>query len=154
MKFYLYDQNNSGGSFIVDEDVTHRLLIEADSVEEANQKAVELGVYFDGCDEGMDCPCCGDRWYSGDEKTFPLQFGIFSESEAIRIAEQLGGLVVETKFKGQTKERQKDVIFQTPESYLQYLADSYGWTDPDGYIYYKDGRKVSISGRKMGSGKR
>lgn len=29
-KFYEYNQNNSGGSFIVDKNLCHRLMIEAD----------------------------------------------------------------------------------------------------------------------------
>lgn len=60
--FYHYDQNNSGGSFQIDDDVTVNVYIEADSEEEANSKAEEVGIYFDGCDRDWDCPCCGDRW--------------------------------------------------------------------------------------------
>jgi hypothetical protein len=28
----------------------------------ANDKALELGIYFDGCYKDVDCSCCGDRW--------------------------------------------------------------------------------------------
>ncbi len=61
--FYSYRQNNSGGSFIIDKDVTLFVIIEADSNGEADNKAEEVGLYFDGCDDGRDCSCCGDRWY-------------------------------------------------------------------------------------------
>ena len=25
--------------------------------------AEDIGLYFDGVEQGMDCSCCGDRWY-------------------------------------------------------------------------------------------
>jgi len=71
--FYIYDQNNSGGGFDVDDRVTYSVIIEADSADEANRKAEDVGIYFDGTEDGgPDCPCCGDRWYrawsnEGDE---------------------------------------------------------------------------------------
>ena len=61
--FFNYNQNNSGGSFVIDDDVAHYVIIEADTAEEANKKAEEIGIYFDGVDKGWDCYCCGDRWY-------------------------------------------------------------------------------------------
>lgn len=72
--FYLYDQNNSGGGFDVNDDVTYNVIIEADSADEADRKAEDVGIYFDGTDDGgPDCPCCGDRWSrawsnEGDER--------------------------------------------------------------------------------------
>jgi hypothetical protein len=54
-----YIQNNSGGSFIG----IKVIIIEADSLEEADSIAESHGVYFDGVEEGKDCDCCGDRWY-------------------------------------------------------------------------------------------
>ena len=64
-KFYTFDQNNSGGSFDFDEEggITHHVVIEAYSSKHANSISEEKGIYFYGCDEGRDCPCCGDRWY-------------------------------------------------------------------------------------------
>ena len=64
--FFNYNQNNSGGYFDVNNDVTVNVYIEANSVEEANTKAEEIGIYFDGCEYDRDCPCCGDRWYRAD----------------------------------------------------------------------------------------
>ena len=62
--FYAFDQNNSGGIFSFDEDlgITHWVIIEADSEAEAISRAEHIGLYFNGCSSGMDCPCCGDRW--------------------------------------------------------------------------------------------
>lgn len=70
--FYKFSQNNSGGSFIVNEQVGQYVIIEADNYNEANRLAQEKAhIYFDGCEDGTDCNCCGDRWYStyddGDE---------------------------------------------------------------------------------------
>ena len=64
MSFYHFSQNNSGGGFDYDPErgITHHVVIEADSAEEANRKAVYIGLYFNGCDDGIDCSCCGDRW--------------------------------------------------------------------------------------------
>jgi hypothetical protein len=64
--FFTYNQNNSGGDFDIDEraGIAHYVLIEADSASEADERAEEIGLYFNGVDEGRDCECCGDRWYS------------------------------------------------------------------------------------------
>lgn len=62
--FYEFHQNNSGGSFDVTETVTHYVIIEADSPKEANLKAKDIGIYFNGVEDGFDCSCCGDRWSS------------------------------------------------------------------------------------------
>jgi hypothetical protein len=66
-KFYFFSQNNSGGDFVVDDNVAEYVIIEADNYEQANDKAEDVGIYFDGCRGGMDCPCCGDRWGEVDE---------------------------------------------------------------------------------------
>lgn len=58
--FYPFKQNNSGGYF---NEPAICVIIEADSADEANMKAEEEGIYFDGCYDRIDCPCCGDRWY-------------------------------------------------------------------------------------------
>jgi hypothetical protein len=61
--FYTFYQNNSGGVFSFKQDaISHFVIIEAESDEEANKKAESLGIYFDGCSTGRDCECCGDRW--------------------------------------------------------------------------------------------
>ena len=59
MKFYTYNQNNSGGAFT---DPAKYVIIEADSPEEADERAEEHDLYFNGVDAGIDCKCCGDRW--------------------------------------------------------------------------------------------
>lgn len=63
-KFYSFNQNNSGGSFTFDKKkgISHFVIIEAESEEQAVSKAETIGLYWDGCDNGIDCHCCGDRW--------------------------------------------------------------------------------------------
>lgn len=62
--FYPYFQNNSGGCF----DGPLSVVVEADSAGEADSKAVKSGlVYFDGVALGIDCECCGSRWYRATE---------------------------------------------------------------------------------------
>lgn len=107
--WYQFDQNNSGGSFDVDKNLCHRLFIEGDDYEQAKDKAIELGVYFDGCELGMDCPCCGDRWSDGEEITFPFNFGGASD------------------------------IYNDIETLAQMYANKFGRTTPDARIFYKDG---------------
>lgn len=67
-KFYTYDQNNSGGIVDIDEKngITVFVIVEADNADQANRRAEEIGLYWDGVDRGMDCECCGDRWYRAD----------------------------------------------------------------------------------------
>ena len=70
LKFYTFMQNNSGGVFHINDYVSHVLVIEAKSYDEAERVAKEYaGIYYDGCDDGVDCPCCGDRWYPSWDQT-------------------------------------------------------------------------------------
>lgn len=63
-KFFEYDQNNSGGSFHIDDatGIGPRVWIEAADAVEADYRAGRIGIYFNGCEAGRDCSCCGDRW--------------------------------------------------------------------------------------------
>lgn len=65
LKFYHYCQNNSGGTFVLDKEtgITHHVIIQAASAAEADAKAENIGLYWNGVDMGRDCHCCGDRWY-------------------------------------------------------------------------------------------
>lgn len=119
--WYEFSQNNSGGSFVVDENVCHRLFIEANSAKEAEDKALGLGVYFDGCEIGLDCSCCGDRWYrlwGDDDIKLPT-----------------------THQNWRTKEKTE---INSIEELAQVYADEYGWTKPDARIFYADGRVTEI----------
>lgn len=55
--WFRFSQNNTGGFFT---GPATEVFIEAHTAEDANRRAEEFGLYFDG--EG-DCTCCGCRWY-------------------------------------------------------------------------------------------
>jgi len=120
--FYEFSQNNSGGSFDVDNDVCRRLFIEATNAEQANRIAQDLGVYFNGCDSGMDCSCCGDRWYEADEY------------DAVDLKK--------------TAESYKTEL-ATIEDYAQLLADKYGGTTPYARVFYLSGERTEISKKAL-----
>jgi hypothetical protein len=84
MKRYIYNQNNSGGSYDYpewtgpegiggvfteypryhDNLVPVDIWVMAESADEADELVQKYaGVYFDGCASGLDCECCGDRWW-------------------------------------------------------------------------------------------
>ena len=65
-KFHTFTQNNSGGSFVYDEKrgLTHHVIVEGKDYNDIMNRAESIGIYFDGCDSGQDCECCGDRWYA------------------------------------------------------------------------------------------
>ena len=81
MKKFVYTQNNSGGGYDYPEwtgpadlggvfaasdwqDKQVDVWVMAESAHEADVLAKKYaGVYFDGVTKGLDCDCCGDRWY-------------------------------------------------------------------------------------------
>ena len=127
MKWFEFNQNNSGGSFDVDDKVCHRLFIEAESFDDAVKKAEELGCYWDGVDDGIDCPCCGDRWSKWNDD--PVGIELY-------------------KTEGYKSFSYGTLYFNNIEEYAQFLADKYGWTVPDGRIYYSDGNMKEIFSKR------
>ncbi len=79
MKFFHFSQNNSGGRFTIDakQGIGVHVIIEAKNIGAANNRAQQIGLYFNGCDDGMDCSCCGDRWYPCCDKgsSYPQIYG-------------------------------------------------------------------------------
>jgi len=75
MAFYHFSQNNSGGHF----SGPPHVVIEAINASEANYIAQQNDIYFNGCASGIDCTCCGDRWYEkwsdGDGNDQPCVYG-------------------------------------------------------------------------------
>jgi hypothetical protein len=61
--FLTFRQNNSGGNFVITDDVRVTVIVEGTGAVDAINRAEALGIYFNGCEKGIDCPCCGDRWY-------------------------------------------------------------------------------------------
>lgn len=125
LNWYEFGQNNTEGSFEVTDKLCHRLFIQATSSDAATAIAESMGVYFDGCDDGRDCPCCGDRWYR------------ISSDDFIDAAE------LEDRLKSYGPEVAEDAP-RTIETYAQLLADKFGWTKPDARLFYADGTVKEI----------
>ena len=54
--FVIFNQNNSGGYFHVNNDEAHNVVIEGDSLDDIVDKALDI------LDNSDSCFCCGDRW--------------------------------------------------------------------------------------------
>ena len=59
MSYFKFRQNNSFGHFVG----TPLVFIQANNAARANRVAQDNGIYFNGVADGVDCDCCGDRWY-------------------------------------------------------------------------------------------
>ena len=59
MSYFKFRQNNSFGHFVG----TPLIFVQADNAADANAIAQQNGIYFNGVADGVDCDCCGDRWY-------------------------------------------------------------------------------------------
>lgn len=79
-KFFTFYQNNTGGSFVIDETagICETVIIEAKNANHANEIAEEKGLYFNGCNSGEDCSCCGDRWSEVDERDAEIAPSVYS----------------------------------------------------------------------------
>ena len=79
-QFFTFDQNNSFGTFKYDKEkgITRTVIIEAVDVDDSVNRAENIGLYFEGISDGIDCPCCGDRWrkpWSDDGTEVPEYYG-------------------------------------------------------------------------------
>lgn len=74
--FYTYNQNNSGGAFEETSGIAQFVIIEANSADEANERAIDAGIYFDE-EYQIDCDCCGTRWdtFWGNPDEVPSVYG-------------------------------------------------------------------------------
>lgn len=170
-RFYEFSQNNSGGSFVTDSKLCHRLFIEAKNEEEAIEIAESLVCYWNGVNEGLDCPCCGDRWYNSPDEIKILEMNerwggyeinhwlnekeLKNPDEALRkLKERYKGFVWSKEPELFSKYGKNNIIsgkvrIDNIEQYAKVLADSYGWTKPDCRIFYKDGRVKEIYSAKV-----
>ena len=156
--FYYITQNNSGGSFYVDQLLCHAMFIEADSVEEAKSIAENLGCYWNGVDDNIDCPCCGDRWYpSFDEvdfaKLFKKGYNVStwgsSKKSILDWFEKYGKYkIVEEPKENKNGRFIGKIIFSTVEEYAQFLLDEYGDSTYISRIFYKNGSVKQFSKTK------
>lgn len=155
--FYIFNQNNTGGHFDVDENLCHRLYIEADTKSEAISKAEKLGCYWDGVLKGIDCPCCGDRWDENcdeiDIKKYQAEVWV-NGSDIDKWRKRYGKYnIIESpsiqKFEF-TNEKicSGKISFKNIEEYVQYVVDEYNATTPDARIFYKNGDVKQIFANK------
>lgn len=161
--FFEFAQNNSGGSFVVNDKVCHRLYIEAGNYNEARDKAEELGCYWDGVANGIDCPCCGDRW--SDYESEPINLEKYATGGYK--ASVYDNVYRDAKAEWDRKYGKYDIIkmpdfecnfsvrsyvglikFSDIEEYAQFMADEYGWTIPDVRIFFSDGTIKEIYSAK------
>ena len=74
MSYFKFRQNNSFGHFVG----TPLVFVQANNAARANRIAQDNGIYFNGVADGVDCDCCGDRWYpvnDGDAQAQPSSYG-------------------------------------------------------------------------------
>lgn len=157
-KFYEFSQNNTGGSFVTDSKLCHRLIIEASSASEASDIAEDLGCYWDGVEDGSDCPCCGDRWHNYPDaidlkkindkwKGYEYSTWVGSNEKPEEALERIKSRYPKSEWFDEPRIEEKygsqriigRMKMNTLEEYAQVTADLYGWTKPDIRIFYKNG---------------
>ena len=160
-KFYNFTQNNSGGRLITNDKLSHRVFIEAIDKEEAFSRAESVGIYFDGCDSGQDCSCCGDRWSRyAHELTFPHRYGTFD----LEKAKNSGIKYKKTTWRFMGTEKpdpsKYDLIFDDIESFAKFLEKEHPYcsdTEREYSIfpeqYFSKNQNAIILGRLGGKSK-
>ena len=63
---YSFDQNNSGGYYCKPAQTI--IVKDARNAKHATRIALAAGMYFNGVADGVDCDCCGDRWWNHAEE--------------------------------------------------------------------------------------
>ena len=77
MSYFKFSQNNSFGHY----NGTPLVFIQADNAKAANAIAQDNGIYFNGVADGIDCDCCGDRWYPvQDDDALDVPTGYVADS--------------------------------------------------------------------------
>ncbi len=115
-KFWTFEQNNSGGYFVVDDKngVCECVVVEAQTPDEAWNRLKEIGDKVDGF--WRSCNCCGERWSSWldeeDGKDVPMLYNVpLDEAEKCMFQDSafvhyLDGTVKEFKFKDKVCNKQ------------------------------------------------
>ena len=69
LKWFHFDQNNSGGYFIVNDTVAEDVYIQAENAEQATVRAEAILEPYSEY-----CHCCGERWsyYIGDDDGYDV----------------------------------------------------------------------------------
>jgi hypothetical protein len=155
-KFYRFSQNNSGGSFVTNDKLCHRLFIEAESYQQAKEKAEGFGVYYNGVADGHDCDCCGDRWYDSEEeiKDYTEDYPVECSGDRAAWLAKYGDYTIVQEPERQDKFGHEywhgKIKFKNIFEYAQFYADELGWTTPDIRIFFADGTIKEIFSKKEG----
>jgi hypothetical protein len=136
-KWFEYSQNNSGGSFVVNDNICENVYIEATSIEESNAFADSLGIYFDGVSMGIDCGCCGDRWHEPYQNLiFPYNYGSFTLKEV---------QILPYKYEKSKEWDGYDIVFETIQEYVKYLINIISFSlRSTAYLYDRNRKKTTF----------
>jgi len=117
--FYTFRQNNSGGEYDINDKVNEIVIVEAESADEANLKAEEVGIYFNGVENDLDCECCGDRWDA-----------ICEEAEGFDVPTYYDRPITKV---GSKQTNKTDVVIYYKDGSRQYaVAPFYEWNEDAG----------------------
>lgn len=166
--FYHYSQKNSFGTFDknVEDGIGTDVIIEAYSAQDANERAKKIGIYFDGVEKGVDCSCCGDRWYKchdGEGAINPtinnkaldeIESGSYRKEAYIHY---LDGRIERYKFKLSEKDRLKAEQLQADLEKSDYWrVYVYGIEGQDGWgkiaMNKKTGASIALGGKNFRCG--
>lgn len=157
MAFYEFSQNNSGGRFVVDSKLCHKVVIEAATKSQAVDIAESLGCYWDGCSIGRDCNCCGDRWHVPSSEfvlnnDYKYKGTIYSTEKhrtktsnkvlKKRLRDWLG--IENATITVNTSDIKIECNPQTLLEYYRFFVLCYAWTVPDVRVFYLDGKVDEI----------
>lgn len=154
--FFNFTQNNSGGTFDVDENVCHRVIIEA--IDEKHAISIFKPMIEN---QSGSCSCCGDRWYDGSPDLIDLdEIKKDGWETSIYVSKKESDSHIRTQWdkrygmfpvlekptykKDSFKKFSGKIYFESLEQYCQFMANEYGWTNPDIRIHYLDGNKKEI----------
>lgn len=170
LNWYMFSQNNSYGRYDINDKVCEELYIEAESFDEAVQKAEELGCYWDGVKKGIDCSCCGDRWDKRNDDPIDIESfknqgmevwivdGEYPDTVSEWYREYGNYLILDIpKFVCDSdcpsiKVCKGKIRINNIEEYAQLIADKYSRTSPAARIYYRDGTVKEIFSSKDNNG--
>lgn len=88
LKWFHYRQNNSGGRFVINDNVDVHVLIQAPNAKMANYFAERIGIYFHGVENEWDCECCGDRWSKCDNTDGAVDPEIYGDKVNVSILDK------------------------------------------------------------------
>jgi len=88
--FWVYEQTPNRAQYIVDKEkgLSFLVFIEASTAASADAKAVMLGIYFDGIENGIDCACCGPRWFPAEQSVSTPEIFGFNVAGQFKHADQ------------------------------------------------------------------